>query len=1149
MSANAPSDPQFLAALNKLKFAPKGKRLIYKDIAESLKFTPLGKSNQPLKAGGKAYNEAVRAEVLRRTTPARQIKPISDYVEPVKKTTIKRFDKFNNFSKFFIQTEGNNTVEDLYRSIIQIKQERDELGDDVYINLIFENNSNNKPRTVAVPSEILGAGDELGYQNFLTYLDDLDNGLLTRKLGKQTVGSDAMNYNEYKLLLNAFSITTMRIRANGSSEDMCFECVGIKSEDNFCALECLKLCGVKDFGGITGKDFRNFFKLTEFIKTHELPISIISNAFSFQPKFNKNQLIKQRPVSMYTQKIGNREYQTPKFEICEEDIEINYLFGTEEESDRHLLIYDEINQHIDYVGFSIRPKLLREIYLNVGGQVVKDGRVLFRPRQIQEVAKLSTPIGKKFVFFDYETVINYDENTCMSPYSLSILVLSSDGVDFLNKCDKNKDELAIAEIRETCCVTFLGYDCSDQFIRWIKKNQDDLTFTFVSYNGTCFDNFLLLDAILRHRENTVYDEMKVSNVFYNGSQLLNFVLNGRHETFDIHKHLMGSLKSNCESFKINCCSKKSFDHNKAQLLHKEGKLIDFITGNDELREYNEYDVLATAVLFAKYREALAKIDCTEEYAPKLHEIKTIGSLIWKVFGAHYKKLKIDFPLLEHQQYNDLQSSKIAGRVEMFNGVQKVEERLASTDVCSLYPYVMSVLNCYYPCGRLIPVEKYQGDDRLGFYYCDIDQRCLRGKNLPNIYAFKTGVENKWDYDGVIENYLISNVMIGLLREFGCEVTVRSGFVFSDQKKSCEMFSFLLDLMKEKNCQDTIKKSKDPKILALYNPALRETLKLLMNSLSGKVIEGLHTEKTIDFDSVETYIKIKEKAKSINVINVVGDKMFLTYEIDSSEVIKQQRPIFLGVLIYDYAKRYMYQNSYSKIGLRNLLYTDTDASKFRYRDFLTWKAWVDENNIQVPHWEEVEKIDERYKDHKIYQAKSKVFGSFEDELEDCTGNQYVFYCLEKKSWLYGWRQDKPTETGNTQVWHSKFRFKGINENAQMLTLDEPFLKTKEIHHATGNTEYKIVLDIDDEALHDFYNSNVHNSIGYGSDDTTAGRSIEFFESVLVNGHAYVLCQSFRKIVKNSAREVELENEEKFNSLMNRVQVRVMMKKITLNTAKR
>ena len=35
----------------------------------------------------------------------------------------------------------------------------------------------------------------------------------------------------------------------------------------------------------------------------------------------------------------------------------------------------------------------------------------------------------------------------------------------------------------------------------------------------------------------------------------------------------------------------------------------------------------------------------------------------------------------------------------------------------------------------------------------------------------------------------------------------------------------------------------------------------MNSLSGKVIEGLHTEKTVDVNSLAEYEKIKEKSTS------------------------------------------------------------------------------------------------------------------------------------------------------------------------------------------------------------------------------------------------------------------------------------------------
>ena len=261
-------------------------------------------------------------------------------------------------------------------------------------------------------------------------------------------------------------------------------------------------------------------------------------------------------------------------------------------------------------------------------------------------------------------------------------------------------------------------------------------------------------------------------------------------------------------------------------------------------------------------------------------------------------------------------------------------------------------------------------------------------------------------------------------------------------------------MKAKNEQDTLKSSKVPEVKAKYNSALRETLKLLMNSLSGKVIEGLHTEKTQDVASVAEYEKIKDKSQSINFINAIGNKIFITYEVDGETMIAKQRPIYLGVLIYDYAKKYMYENSYSKIGLDQLLYTDTDASKF-----ISWKKWVDDNNIQVPHHPEVELVDERYKNHKIYQSDSKVFGSFEDELEEMVGTDYVFYCLEKKSWCYA-------VDGK-----AKFRFKGLNGSALLLSLGEDFIEQKTIKHkakgdkpAWEETKYQIAENTELEVEH-------------------------------------------------------------------------------------
>ena len=951
-------------------------------------------------------------------------------------------------------------------------------------------------------------------------------------------GSDAVNLEQDQIIYDHFALASAVIAGHGKSDKMIFEVLGIEEStrkvgkkemgNNDCGKLCLhKLVpdGSKimiDLMNRNASEFRTMDGLISFIKLWELPINVMSNSFLLKKVHseivNKGEM---KRIVIKDKKGIDRKYVSSKMDI-KKDIEIVYFH--KDDKARATIIYDEFNEHFDIIKDN-KVKMYDDIYLTSCCRVIKGEEVLFAPRQMNINNKAEKEVALRYLIFDYETIIEFKKNNCMQEYSLSVLNLTNDELEELTCADDEKDEERVKEIRKKCCMTFLGFDCSIKFIEWVLVNQMDTAFVFVGFNNANFDNFILLDALLRYNE--VNTEYSVSDIFYNGSQLLNFYMCGRHNTFDIHKHLMGSLKENCESFKINCCAKKSFNHDKAQQLYLEGKLIEFITGNDELKEYNEYDVLATAVLFCKYRRALNEIEATKPYAPLLHSVKTIGSLIYKVFEASKNKKKFELPKLNYEQYTDLQKSKIAGRVELFNGIQKIEERLASTDVCSLYPYVMSVAPVYYPCGKMVETEKYMGDDTIGFYYCDIDQSNLRGNNLPKIYARKTEIENDWGHEQVLENYLISNVMIALLKKFNCGVVIKKGFYFTDKKKSCDMFDFLLDFMKAKNEQDTKKKNKDN----TYNSALRETLKLLMNSLSGKVIEGLHTEKTQDVNSVAEYEKLKDKSQSINFINAIGNKIFITYEVDGETMINKQRPIYLGVLIYDYAKRYMYENSYSKIGLDQLLYTDTDASKFRYSKFNSWKKWVDDNNIQVPHHPEVELVDERYKNHRIYQSDSKVFGSFEDELEEMVGEKYVFYCVEKKSWCYA-------VDGK-----AKFRFKGLNGSALLLSLGEDFIEQRTIKHkakgekpAWEEIKYQIAEDTELE-VYNFAQQNKHLAIEDGNE-------VKFFDSIYTTGEAYLLCSSFRKIVKNSAHNVVLGEDDRYNNLMNKVQVNYMMKHINL-----
>ena len=1043
------------------------------------------------------------------------------------KVRIQQVDRINNFRKYVISISPSTVdIEQMHQVINELIGEFE--GDITSVNLFFDDEGGVHTRSLD--------------SNYLEDFEDFEERLNTIiEGGSKKYGSDPISGGQQALRFNKFGVNTYSIKtlAFGKTESMLFKVENVDVDKNLCAYECLKKLGYEYDG--KPKLLSNLQTLIEYIDENHLPIQIISNVFTLNNYVKDYD--KPKVKKMIKDKYGDEKLHHC-IELNNNDIDTKKIYSCYEPVRRikpkYTLIYDESGKHID-IALENKLQLCDNVFVDKKCQIIKDDKIIYIANTVNKIAVNHEKTTTQYVFFDYETIIDFDYHNCMKEYSLSILSMNEEQLHDLEEADLNNWTDKVANIRASCCKTFLGFNCSIEFVKWIMENQDDKAFVFIGFNSSSFDNFFLLDCLLRNDTEMNY---KVDNIFYNGSQLLNFTINGRHTTFDIRKHLVGSLKANCNSFKINCCAKKEFDHNKAQQLYQDGELIKFINDNEELKEYNEYDVLATAVLYKRYVNALNGIKATEKYASKIYEIKTIGSLIYKVFEAHTKEKKIKLPTIDYKKYKDLQRSKIAGRVEMFNGIQKVQERIASTDVCSLYPFVMSVLDVYYPCGKIEDVTTYKGDDKLGFYYCDIDQSELKNKNLPNIYAYKTGIENIWNYEGVIENYLLSNVMIGLLKKYGCKVTIRNGFVFTEKKKSCEMFTFLLDIMKEKNKQDGYKDAKDVAEQLMYNPALRETLKLLMNALSGKVIEGLHTEKVADVNSGSEFLEIKNSATSINVINNIGNRVFMTYTVDEESICEdQQRPIYLGVLIYDYAKRYMYENSYSKIGLDRLLYTDTDASKFRYTDMQKWREWIETENVIVPHWKEVEDYDARYATHLIYNPNSKVFGSFEDELEEMISkdDKYTFYCLEKKSWLYSCGEVVEGMTKKQKDKVLKYRFKGLNDNAVMITLNENFIEKKTIKHKDGVEEVKHYIPPIDEMDIEVYNyiqKNPHLKL--------ENNGMHFFEKLYTEKSAYVLVSSFRKIVKNSAREVGIDEEQKFNALLNKIQVNFMLKKISLNS---
>lgn len=1221
-----------------------------------------------------------------------------------------KIDAINNFARFRITFTTNNrtpTTRDIFDTATDLKNKLKTIP---MITLHFVNQFN-KVRSIIINQNYMDS-----FEEFEKRIDEIQRG--------DVVGSDAINENEYELVIDTFDATFISaIRGFGKLCSMIYETVGIDSKKQLCGYLCLKhICDELNAElKIDNKEkikFSSVSTLSEKIKELKLPIDIISNNFVFQNDFTTLAESKEKKWV----KIGKKNIKM--FNLLQEDIKNVYLYSSEIPA-TYCIIHSEKNEHYDVIKnysnlqlnniccdnasniYKKTTKMKKEIEHETYEKIYSTTELFKENKSMGCIdQKYCKPILTRYLIFDYETVLDWETKSIMRPYSLSFLDVNDFQMSELNKIDEqynkivseyekqllssnykkeeieklidkyeieNKELDKIIAKRDAFIYKhahfYLSFDCTKTLLEYITKRQENKYYALVNFNGVNFDNFILMNDILNLQPEII------SDIFYNGKQLLSFKISGRHTLFDIRKHLTGSLSKCCDDYKIRMNKKLKFDHTFAQKLYDENKLMEYYScdqnkrnqlmyeiiqkeeilkeENDEvskeileykssggkepyppylqklidtydeheyqlnkikqkhvnlgseLEKYNNRDVSSLAILYYRYEETLKILKlCNHE--KRLYSYKTIGSMVWIFGNEEWKQImergksvvlntktnkkiivkgfrpetatdeylikqlnwessfKIprfklptkgfklgklgstikdiieigkkneEFNERAFVYYKDILKYKSAGRVELFNGIQKINERQASIDICSAYPYASCVNKVFYPCGDIIEVEKYENmpTDLIGFFYCDIDQSNLRKNNLPNISCEKNGIDNDWGSTNLLKKYFLSTIKIEHLRKYGCKVKTYNGIYFTHKIESYKLFGFLLPFMQGKNEQDNFKKN-NPE---LYNHCLRETLKLLMNAPSGKLIEKIHTTIIQDINSFD-YEKMQNdpKIKSINCINIVGGKVFAQYTKDEFSMFGKHRPVYWSVLIYDYTQRYMYDNVFAQIGLKDLIYTDTDSCKVKYSAFLKWKQWAETQT--VPHWEEVEKFDERYKYHKLYMEKSKVFGSFEDEYEETLN---VGYYLQKKTYIAGSfdenkKQMTKIKNGEKEEIKYHLSFKGISKNDIPLTLKESFLKVK--INKNGN---KIIKIIDNKLAYDFYNDKEKQRIN--------NAPLQFFEELYKNKIGYVLCQNMRTSLNNTKRNVKLDESDRMNKYMNCIELGFVVKKIEIQMPK-
>lgn len=966
------------------------------------------------------------------------------------------------------------------------------------------------------------------YQSFSNWIEKVANG--------EVPGSDPIPESEWRLEHDVFDVIYMNPAIGfGKASPTCFNIIGFDS--NHCAVDCLNYIFKKrrksQVMTVAEHNRLELFKLdnlTKYIEDNDLRINIAYDVFNLDPK----KYVSIRQTSIKTTINDRTVYLSP---FSYDDITLTYHLKYDG-LDTPTIIYSYSKQHFDVLA----EEPLKDVYVcrsfnyyvktnNEYKKITSLAQLNKEYKIVRDAPQEKLPIS--YIFLDYETVTDWMTESVSRPYSLSILRATEFELDSLSSYDENNKRDMIDKFIKSNSVTWVGLDCTSKFNDYLLEHGTNQKFYIVTFNGANFDHFLLYDGLKR------LDPDSVTNPFYNGTRLLDFKIYGRHSLFDVRKHVVGSLASNCQAFKVKTVVKQQFDHKQAQEIydnfgHNEEEFVKNLPVN--LIHYNTYDVLSLAVVFHRYKSAVRAIPSMEDFADRLCEYRTIGGLIKARLKTDWCSDGIAPPILHVKKgempnkkerkkansklmkiYDDMLASKSGGRVQLFSGVLKAACPMMSLDVCSLYPYVMCINDVYYPGGEIAFGEyKNHPADLIGFYYCDIDQTILRQKGLPLIIPMKEDGGNNWITNDVVKDYLISTVKIDQLIKYGLvlgkSLIVKDGIYFTKKHKSCEMFRTIFPFMKEKNRQDELKRNNSPE----YNQSIREVCKLGPNSISGKMIEGLHLETIVEM-TADQFKSCKDGAYLLGIVN---NKFIVSTKKSKEECMSKSSPIYLGILIYDYAQRYMYEHVYSHFTHEQRVYTDTDSFKCKTTDAHSWINGHAANTI-VPHWPEVEEHDPRYKSHPLYDPNSKVFGSFEDEYAGMSQNQ-LHYFLDKKMYLSSFLGDKAIH---------KSRIKGVSGRDVLIKINPD--NSYDVKKVDGT----IVTCNRDTTQQELYHLSA-------SSTKLEDNWPELFELLYTNKQAAVLSQCFVRSVRPTTRITPDGNYDKSNPHVNSVKIFTRVKQIKL-----
>lgn len=473
---------------------------------------------------------------------------------------------------------------------------------------------------------------------------------------------------------------------------------------------------------------------------------------------------------------------------------------------------------------------------------------------------------------------------------------------------------------------------SRKFLDWLTLEADTGYFYHCyAHFGSRFDFYFITS-------NFTKSEQFNSEIFLAGYSILS--INYKSHTFkDTYKFLSFSLEKLCKDFKI--IDAKLIDFEFIDSNNKKIKLTNtemcFYKPDLSLKkfmklkqlepefwknyiEYCLYDCISLSKVWILF-ESIVNNLIISNTSPHIHKIKvssciTIGSHAKKLLN-NLNKIKIgekiydtfdlkDMNLFinnDQEKYNFLRKFTIGG-ISHCNKPGKHLTGIYSIDICSQYP--ASMVNMKIPIGNSNWVKEYD-NKKYGFYKIKnlVFNTNYKLKPIANDVKDNKKILN-WSTEKINITYIDSYMIKYLQDNYGLEsFDVIKGLVSNRDMNGRNLFDKFISLFfNEKARQDELKSNNDPD----YNNAIRETVKLYINAISGKLVEN-----------PQKYFKLEVSSDDNNEFSLNGIKYEKTNRNDINNWLT------CGVMVYSYSKRLLFE--YIKLLPNNsddVIHIETDS---------------------------------------------------------------------------------------------------------------------------------------------------------------------------------------------------------------------------------